>query len=201
MAALALVAIALWMLLAGATRGILHARAGGDAPLRFADRPGSAQWWARVLGIAGFVLLVATPLAELAGLPPLAALDHVATRFLGVVLTVCGIVGVVVGQATMGRSWRGDVDPESRTSLVMSGPFRWVRSPIFTASAAASLGIALMVPNVVGLAMLATNVLTYQVQTRLVEEPYLERAHGDAYRAYAARTGRFLPGIGRLRRP
>ena len=32
-----------------------------------------------------------------------------------------------------------------------------------------------------------------------VEEPCLRRIHGDAYRRYAAGTGRFLPRIGRLR--
>jgi protein-S-isoprenylcysteine O-methyltransferase Ste14 len=26
------------------------------------------------------------------------------------------------------------------------------------------------------------------------------RVHGDAYRTYAARTGRFVPGVGRLPR-
>ena len=30
-----------------------------------------------------------------------------------------------------------------------------------------------------------------------VEEPHLRRLHGDPYAAYAARTGRFLPGVGR----
>jgi protein-S-isoprenylcysteine O-methyltransferase Ste14 len=34
---------------------------------------------------------------------------------------------------------------------------------------------------------------------RALEEPYLARLHGDVYRSYAARTGRFLPGIGRMR--
>ncbi len=37
-----------------------------------------------------------------------------------------------------------------------------------------------------------------QVQVRAIEEPYLVRTHGAAYTGYAARTGRFLPGIGRL---
>jgi hypothetical protein len=32
---------------------------------------------------------------------------------------------------------------------------------------------------------------------RCVEEPYLIRVHGDAYRSYARAVGRFLPGIGR----
>jgi protein-S-isoprenylcysteine O-methyltransferase Ste14 len=47
--------------------------------------------------------------------------------------------------------------------------------------------------------MLACVLLSIQIQVRLVEEPYLLRVHGDAYRRYAARTGRFVPGLGRLR--
>ena len=31
-----------------------------------------------------------------------------------------------------------------------------------------------------------------------VEEPYLLRTHGDEYRRYASRVGRFVPGVGRL---
>ena len=35
------------------------------------------------------------------------------------------------------------------------------------------------------------------IQARL-EEAHLIRLHGAAYRAFAARVGRFLPGVGRL---
>ena len=40
--------------------------------------------------------------------------------------------------------------------------------------------------------------IALEIQVRLVEEPYLLRQHGDAYRNYAARVGRFVPGLGRL---
>ena len=33
------------------------------------------------------------------------------------------------------------------------------------------------------------------MQVRFVEEPYLERVHGDDYRRYTERTGRFIPGL------
>jgi protein-S-isoprenylcysteine O-methyltransferase Ste14 len=66
-----------------------------------------------------------------------------------------------------------------------------------------------MIPAFVGIALLAPNPLTIagalgviaalELQTRRVEEPYLLRTHGERYAAYAARVGRFLPGIGRLR--
>jgi len=39
-----------------------------------------------------------------------------------------------------------------------------------------------------------------ELHVRHVEEPYLLQTHGDAYRAYAASAGRFVPGVGRLAR-
>jgi protein-S-isoprenylcysteine O-methyltransferase Ste14 len=200
MAGLALALIVVWVVVVGAARGMLHARATGETGVRLSDRPGSPQWWARATGTLGFVLLVLVPVAELAGLPALAPLDIPALRAAGAVVVVLGIAGSVVSQSAMGSSWRADVDPAARTALVTGGPFRWVRNPIFTASAVVSVGVALMVPNALALLMLVVMVMTYQIQVRLVEEPYLRRVHGDAYRGYSERVGRFIPLVGRERR-
>ena len=54
--------------------------------------------------------------------------------------------------------------------------------------------LALVVPNVVAALALAVLLIALELQVRWVEEPYLARAHGPSYRAYAARTGRFVPG-------
>jgi protein-S-isoprenylcysteine O-methyltransferase Ste14 len=90
------------------------------------------------------------------------------------------------------------VDPSERTALRTDGPFRFVRNPIFTWMIATAAGLALLVPNVAGLAALVTLVVGMQIQVRLVEEPYLLRTHGGSYASWAAHTGRFLPGVGRL---
>ncbi len=42
--------------------------------------------------------------------------------------------------------------------------------------------------------------LALELQTRLIEEPYLSGVHGEQYALYAARVGRFLPRVGCLRR-
>ena len=123
----------------------------------------------------------------------------IAVGILGVVLVVVGIVLTLSAQVTMGASWRGDVDPDARTELVTTGPFAVVRNPIFTGTAMTAIGLALMVPNVFAVAMLVAFATAWEIQVRLVEEPYLLRVHGDAYRRYAARTGRFVPWVGRLR--
>jgi protein-S-isoprenylcysteine O-methyltransferase Ste14 len=200
MAVLALVLIAVWLLLVAGLRTLIQLRRTGDASApRFRDRPGSAQWWARLLSGAGFACAVAAPLAELAGLDPIAVLDRTPVRAAGVVLVVVGIAATLAAQQAMGASWRPDVDPDTRTALVTTGPFRLVRNPILTATAATATGLALLVPNLLAVAMLVGFLTALEIQVRLVEEPYLHRVHGAAWDRYAARTGRFLPRIGRHR--
>ncbi|MDT0530754.1 hypothetical protein RM555_17310 [Micromonospora sp. DSM 115977] len=47
----------------------------------------------------------------------------------------------------------------------------------------------------------AVFVASVQVQVGAVEDPYLIRTHGATYLAYAARTGRFWPGLGHRTTP
>ena len=200
MAVLDLVLVCVWIVLVSFVRGAIQYRRTGSSPVRLRDRPGSPQWWARFVSTLGVLLAIAAPLAELAGLPPFAWLDQPPVRWGGVLLVFLGIAITIGSQAAMGRSWRADVDPSARTALVTTGPFRLVRNPVFSGSAVTVVGLALVVPNVVSLLMLVAFLAGLEIQVRLVEEPYLLRIHGEAYRAYAARTGRFVPGLGRLRR-
>ena len=199
MAGFALALVVVWIVLVAGLRGAIQYRRTGAPAIRFRDPPGSPQWWAKLLSALAVLLAVAAPVAELVGLAPIGVLDQAVVRWSGVALVALGIAGTLIAQWAMGDSWRGDVDPEVRAPLITSGPFRIVRNPILTCTAVTSLGFALMVPNVIAVAMLLALVVTLQIQVKLVEEPYLLGVHGDAYREYAARTGRFLPGIGRLR--
>jgi protein-S-isoprenylcysteine O-methyltransferase Ste14 len=100
----------------------------------------------------------------------------------------------------MGEAWRIGVDPGERTRLVTGGPFALVRNPIYAAMIPFFAGVALLVPNALTIAGAVLLVVALELQTRLVEEPYLRGVHGSEYGDYAARVGRFLPGLGRLRR-
>ena len=99
------------------------------------------------------VLAFTSPLAELAGILSIPFLDRQAVHLAGVALVLLGIAGSVASQVAMGASWRADVDPDVGTELVTTGPFRLVRNPVLTATASTILGLALMVPNVLGVIM------------------------------------------------
>ncbi len=130
-------------------------------------------------------------------LDPIGALDGPGAHALGLILFGLGLAATLYAQLTMGESWRVGVDESETDRPRHGGPFAVVRNPIFAAMIPTSLGLALMVPNVVALAGFAALVLALEIQVRLVEEPYLRRVHGQAYARYAARTGRFAPGLGR----
>ena len=121
--------------------------------------------------------------------------------WVGVLLAVSGLVVVLVSQAQMGSSWRIGVDPAVRTDLVTGGVFGWMRNPVFTGMVGVQVGVAFMVPSWWSAAAAVLLVVAVQLQVRVVEEPYLRRVHGGSYRGYAARVGRFLPGVGMRRSP
>lgn len=200
MAELALILYGVYLALAFGLRTMLQWRATGSSGFHgVGGRPGSAEWLAGVGFVVALALGAAAPALALAGIvEPIEALDGAAAHVAGVALAVAGIALTLYAQIAMGESWRIGVDPGERTELVTSGPFALVRNPIFSAMIPTGLGLALMVPSVIALAAFGALVLALELQVRVVEEPYLLRAQGRRYREYATRTGRFVPGVGRL---
>ena len=200
MATLALILYVVYLALAFGLRTLIQFRRTGSTGFHgLGGRPGSAEWIAGV-GFTLALLLGATApiLALLDVLEPIAALDVTAIHVVGLVLALGGIAATFYAQVAMGTSWRIGVDPAERTQLVTSGPFAIVRNPIFAAMLPTALGLTLLVPSWVAIAGLLGLVLALELQVRVVEEPYLRQAHGGTYAAYAAKVGRFLPGVGRL---
>ena len=200
MARLALAGYALFIALAFGLRIALHLRRTGTTGFIVLSRD------AGVLDVtvgAVFVLAVVAgalaPGFQLASLVrPWRGLDASAIRMAAVALYGAGLAGTLWAQFTMGDAWRIGVRETERTALVAGGPFRWVRNPIYSSMVLVALGLALAAPNVLSVLALVALLVALELQVRLVEEPYLTRAHGTSYRDYASRTGRFVPGWGRL---
>jgi protein-S-isoprenylcysteine O-methyltransferase Ste14 len=200
MATVALACYALYLALAFGLRTLLQLRRTGATGFHgIGGRPGSAEWFAGVLFTVAIIVGVAAPVLALAGaVEPLDTLDTRVAHIVGTILFAAGLGATLAAQLAMGTSWRIGVDPDERTDLVTSGPFSLVRNPIFSAMLPTSLGLVLMVPSWVAIAGFIALFVALELQVRVVEEPYLRHAQGRRYADYAARVGRFVPGVGRL---
>ena len=84
--------------------------------------------------------------------------------------------------------------PRSHATLVTTGPYRWIRHPMYSAAvilvAATSLLTANAMVAIGGIGMFALLAARSRIEERRLVEKF-----GDAYRAYQRCTGRFLPRL------
>ena len=97
-------------------------------------------------------------------------------------------------------AWRGlgtpaPFDPPRR--LVISGPYRWVRNPMYIGMAIALIGEAIVFPNltVMILVMLAVLFAIVSLFVMGYEEPTLRRMFGTDYENYSREVRRWIPRL------
>lgn len=166
---------------------------GRARPTRADDTtPRSASWHvADTLFVLGWVVLAAGAL-----LAPDAGLEGLRAA-LGVALVLAAVALIVWSQRTMGLAWRPDIPPVPDGTLATTGPFAAVRNPNYVAMLGAALGVVVVAWSLVAAAGWVVLLLSLALTAR-AEEPPLRARYGAAYDDYAARVGRFVPGIGRL---
>ena len=97
--------------------------------------------------------------------------------------------------ASLGDNITPTVVTRSKHQLVTTGPYRWVRHPLYSVGFLSYMAFALLAANwfVAILAVSALAMISLRVPR---EEEELVIRNGEAYRDYASRTGRFFPKIG-----
>jgi protein-S-isoprenylcysteine O-methyltransferase Ste14 len=114
----------------------------------------------------------------------------------GVAIGALLIVAAIVLAASAVREFkRADTSPKPHkptTAIVKSGPFRFMRNPIYVSFTLVQLGIALLAASgwILLLIVPALVFIRYGVIAR--EERYLERKFGDEYVAYRRSVRRWM---------
>jgi protein-S-isoprenylcysteine O-methyltransferase Ste14 len=115
----------------------------------------------------------------------------------GVMAMACGLL--VWTLRSLGRNLTDTVVTRQQHTLVLHGPYHWIRHPLYDAAALLTVAVSLIAANwflfVTGGLILCLLI----IRTRTEEENLVVR-FGDGYRTYMERTGRFLPRIGANRR-
>ena len=138
---------------------------------------------AHAAAFAGTWLPVALPLLH--GAPPAPGRQALAD-----VLLICGMAWAVWSLRYLNSSV--SVLAQAR-GVVVQGPYRWVRHPVYLGEVVSSLGLAIAVNSVVALALWVA-LCGVQVYRAAREEQVLLRAL-PAYRSYRSRTAALLPGV------
>jgi protein-S-isoprenylcysteine O-methyltransferase len=114
--------------------------------------------------------------------------------WVGVAVTAAGIAFAFWARFTLGRNWSGTVTVKENHELIVRGPYRLVRHPIYTGFTLATLGSAVVIDQMRGLVALVLIVLAWRLKWA-VEERFMLEEFGDRYADYRKRVSALIPGI------
>lgn len=158
-------------------------------PAPFRLHPAAA--WALVG--AQFVVLILLGFLPWGSLWP----RELATIVIGLTLVALGVGIALAAGAALGRTLTPSPIPKADGQLVTGGVFSLVRHPIYSGLLVLGLGLVVIGASVLHLlawvALLAVLMTKSRFEERMLADQYAD------YRTYAARVGRLVPGIGRMR--
>jgi protein-S-isoprenylcysteine O-methyltransferase Ste14 len=115
-----------------------------------------------------------------------------ALNIAGLVLAALGIGLAIWARLYLGRNWGMPMSVKENAELVTTGPYAYIRNPIYAGILLAALGSAL-IDWWWGLFLVCA--VAYFIYSAKVEERILLREFPDAYPAYKARTESLIPFI------
>jgi protein-S-isoprenylcysteine O-methyltransferase Ste14 len=115
-------------------------------------------------------------------------------RWSGVGLAAAASGLIIWTFRTVGHNLTDTVVTRRDATLVIDGPYRWVRHPFYLAFAIAVIANTLVIANAY-LAITGIAAFLVMVGRTSIEERKLVERFGPAYLDYMRRTGRFLPRI------
>jgi protein-S-isoprenylcysteine O-methyltransferase Ste14 len=116
------------------------------------------------------------------------------SRWAGAALGMVTLPLLLWTHHALGKNWTAPLEIKEQHTLITSGPYGWVRHPMYTTFFLNGLVTFLVSANwLVGLGWIGQSIVA---ASRVGEEEALMiEEFGDEYRAYMQRTGRFLPPL------
>ncbi|HEX9139836.1 MAG TPA: isoprenylcysteine carboxylmethyltransferase family protein [Steroidobacteraceae bacterium] len=117
------------------------------------------------------------------------------TAVLGLLLTAVGALLAIAARTRLGGNWSAAAVIKEGHELVSSGPYAWVRHPMYCGAFLAAAGTAFASGELRGVIALPLLLTGFWLKAR-AEERLLEQEFGARYDAYRHRVpGRILPAI------
>lgn len=117
-----------------------------------------------------------------------------AVLLLGLVLTISGVALAIWSRLSLGANWSAIVTLKKGHELVRSGPYRWIRHPIYSGILLGLIGSALVRGHLRGWLGFVIFLASIYFKARR-EERLLHGQFGETFDDHARRTGMFLPKL------
>ena len=117
-------------------------------------------------------------------------------RYTGLLPLVTGasiVLWCIWDFAVVGHGTLAPIDPP--TQLVVRGPYRYVRNPMYVGAVLILLGEAVLFASAALVIYVAVFIVVAHCFVVLYEEPTLHRKFGESYDAYHHRVRRWIPRV------
>jgi protein-S-isoprenylcysteine O-methyltransferase Ste14 len=141
--------------------------------------------------VGGVVALFGTFLLNVVAYLPIDDTTSTRSLFASSVVVIVGTLFTIWSLAILGRCF--GLFPEVR-GLVLRGPYRLVRHPVYLGELISALGLLLAKPHPLVVAVFGVFVVLQYWRT-IYEERALAAAYPNDYPAYARRVPRLMPGM------
>ena len=161
---------------------------GGDRS-KIVSRQSSVPALARLTWLAIFVV---SPYCDRRSIATLG--ESSALRYAGVLMFVLGLGWVAWSFLTLGKQHSADVTVQAGHELVATGPYQWVRHPMYLGLIVFPWGVGLVFRAWIG-ALLPLLLIALFIWRIADEERLMQREFGEQWEAYRRRTWRLIPFI------
>ncbi len=143
------------------------------------------------------VLLITSRLATVD--PTILTIDQPAIvsslEIAGLAMYVTGYAVMVGALIVLGRNYQlGGCAPRPEDRMVLRGPYRLIRHPMYAAALSIALGLACLIQSGAALSVFCIYLVLIGLLIP-VEEAGLRRAYGDAYVAYRRKSSKLIPFV------
>lgn len=120
--------------------------------------------------------------------------DDTWVGWIGAGLTLSGCAVAIWARTVLGANWSGTVTIKRGHELVRSGPYEWVRHPIYSGLLLGMAGMCLALGEVRGVLALALAFTAWISKTR-TEEQFMSEQFGSEYERYRRQVKRLIPFV------
>ena len=113
---------------------------------------------------------------------------------LGVAVTAAGLLFAIWARACLGSNWSGTVTVKVGHQLIRTGPYRWVRHPIYSGMLLGMIGTAISKGQLRGIVAVVLLWIGFTMKSR-IEERFMTNTFGAEYTEYSHTTGAIVPRL------